>query len=124
MKTSMLLLLGLVGCAASGPPKGSAGESREAPARSGEETCAADGDCLLVAGNPCNPCGACPGEPVAAMTRAALDHLMQTTEPCAARTFSQPGMPPPSCSPCTSSASGPPPHAACRVGKCVVVPAR
>ena len=84
------------------------------------DRCHRDEDCIAVVGNPCNPCGSCPGEAVSVMTSAHYQHMLKTEAYCPARDFQDPSMPRPSCSPCPGSATaGAATTAVCAAGACV-----
>ena len=105
-----------VACAAAcGAPEGPVTSSSSAI-----DSCTRTEDCVAVAGNPCNPCGACPGEAVTIMTRAHFDDVMKNQSYCPARDYGDATKPRPACSPCpASSSANATPTPVCHAGSCV-----
>jgi hypothetical protein len=84
--------------------------------------CASDSECVLVVGNPCNPCGTCPYEGWTVMNKTDYDATLAAPT-CAATTQAKQHMPPPTCSPCDSRPPQTrPSKVACVQHACVAVP--
>jgi hypothetical protein len=100
--SSVLFLVFVAACGASNAAPSSSAQGGAANA----DACTTDADCVPVKGDPCNRCGACPGDPTNVMSATHLQAIQNDPE-CSARLGpkpvpGQPPPPPPNCSPCPS----------------------
>jgi len=67
------LVLAVLACGSPRPAPEPLGARPESAGLSGVGSCERDGDCIVVRGEVCSPCGGCRGEPERALPVAALE---------------------------------------------------